>query len=659
MENSMNIIKNNKTTVGLILIAFFLGLWISSGDSTANVNVNDESHSIESQVWTCSMHPNIHLPELGQCPICFMDLIPLESGNSGLEPNQLSMSESAMKLANIETIPAILGKAELEIHLSGKVEYDESRIGNITAWVPGRLERMFVDYTGISVNKGDHMMELYSPELYTAQEELIQARKLFESNTGQSALGKKTINATLQASREKLRLMGLLDDQIQKIESSDSPSNLTTVYSPMSGVVIQKNGVEGAYVKTGTNIYTIADLSRVWVIFDAYESDLPWLAFGQKVTFLAEAIPGQKFEGRIAFIDPVLDAKTRTVKVRMNVQNPDGLIKPGIFVHGTIHATLDGDGKAINPELANKWICPMHPEVVRDQKGDCDVCGMNLVKSESLGIVNISGQKQENLLIPASAVLKTGNRAIVYVKIPGVEPTFEGREVDLGSRVGDKYIVKSGLREGELVVIKGNFKIDSAMQIAAKPSMMNPVGGLSGTEHNSDGRMARIPTHTMPGSGKYKSTASFQKAQALITDAYFIAEKALTKDNFKESKTALFAINIVLSATIPKSFELSEKATEKWNQIRDQLISESTQAQDWKSIEEARKAFNGLSQSILMLEQSFGHETTESYYEIFCSMAFNNTGASWLSKEKVVNNPYFGASMLRCGEVKREYYGKK
>jgi len=652
----MNILKNNKITIGLILIAFFLGLWIPNGDSTAKVATNNESHSSETQVWTCSMHPNVQLPESGQCPICFMDLIPLESESGSLQPNQLSMSESAMKLASIETIPAAYGIAKMEIHLSGKVEYDESRIRNITAWVPGRLERMFVDYTGITVNKGDHMMELYSPEVYTAQEELIQARKLVESSSGQSAFGQKNVKATLAASREKLRLMGLLDKQIKKIESSESPTNLITVYSPMTGVVIQKNGVEGAYVKTGTNIYTIADLSRVWVIFDAYESDLPWLAFGQNITFSAEAIPGETFKGHIAFIDPVLDAKTRTVKVRMNVQNPDGLIKPGMFVQGTIQATLDGDGKAINPELANKWICPMHPEVVRDQKGDCEVCGMDLVKSESMGLINTSGQKQENLLIPASAVLKTGNRAIVYVQIPGTDPTFEGREVVLGSRVGDQYIVKSGLKAGELVVKKGNFKIDSAMQIAAKPSMMNPAGGSSGRGHNHGGSMPSKQIQTMEN---YESTAPFQKAKSLIIDAYFISEAALVKDDFKESKTALFAMNIVLSATIPKSFDLSEKATEKWNEIRDKLISDTEHAQHWKSIDDIRSSFKGVSQSMLVLEQFFGHESEESYYEIFCPMAFNNTGASWLSKEKDVNNPYFGASTLKCGEVKREFDGKK
>jgi Cu(I)/Ag(I) efflux system membrane fusion protein len=281
------------------------------------------------------------------------------------------------------------------------------------------------------------------------------------------------MKSNLLAVREKLRLMGLVDEQIKAIEMGEMPSDVVTVYSPMSGVVIEKNSVEGAYVKTGTNIYTIADLDRVWVILEAYETDLPWLAFGQDVSFTTSGIPGKTFMGRVIFIDPIVDEKTRTVKVRINVANPDGELKPGMFVHGTIHASVGSEDKAINPELANKWVCPMHPEVIQDSPGSCRVCGMDLVKSESMGIVYKPGHRHESLLVPASAVLKTGERAIVYIKISGVEPTFEGREIVLGVRVGDAYVVKSGLSEGEEVVMKGNFKIDSAMQISAKPSMMN------------------------------------------------------------------------------------------------------------------------------------------------------------------------------------------
>lgn len=466
-------IKDKKLTIGLVIVAFLLGAWFTSGE-TASENVSHGDHQSSSQVWTCSMHPSVQLPEKGQCPICFMDLIPLETESGGVDPNQLSMSEEAVKLANIETATVNYGQAEKTLHLSGKVDYDESRIGKITAWVSGRVERMFVDYTGIQVNKGDHMIELYSPDVYAAQEELLQAKNLVEGARSQPASFQKSLNAILLAAKEKLRLMGLVDAQIAAIEQGDSPTDVVTIYSPMSGVVIQKNGVEGAYVKTGTNIYTIADLDRVWVILDAYETDLPWLAFGQNVSFTTEGLPGQSFMGRIAFIDPVVDEKTRTVKVRINVSNTDSQLKPGMFVQGSIQASIGDEGKAINPELANKWICPMHPEVVQNTSGICSICEMALVKSESMGIVQKPGHGHKNILIPASAVLKTGNRAIVYVKVPMDEPTFEGREIVLGPRVGDQYVVTAGLKSGEKVVVKGNFKIDSAMQISAKPSMMNP-----------------------------------------------------------------------------------------------------------------------------------------------------------------------------------------
>lgn len=202
-----------------------------------------------------------------------------------------------------------------------------------------------------------------------------------------------------------------------------------------------------------------------------------------------EALPGEIFIGRIAFIEPVLNEKTRTVKVRVNMPNPDGKLKPGMFVRAVVTSNLDVHGHAINPDLAGKWICRMHPEVVRDQAGQCDVCGMDLVKAEEMGIVNVSDAHGKNLLVPASAVLLTGKRAIVYVKVTSTEePVFEGREVVLGPRAGDEYVVLKGLHEGEEVVVKGNFKIDSAMQISAKPSMMSPEGGAAPKhDHGSGG----------------------------------------------------------------------------------------------------------------------------------------------------------------------------
>ena len=209
MMNMKKILNDYKITIGLVVVAFLIGSWFS-GENIPSENVNHNTHSSTSQVWTCSMHPNVQLPESGQCPICFMDLIPLEKEiGSGINPNQLSLSEDAVKLADIETVAAIYGKAEMEIQLSGKIAYDESRIGNITAWVSGRVERMFVDYTGITVNKGDHMIELYSPDLYAAQEELIQARKILGMGSSQSPLYQKIYGIKSVGSTGKTPLNGI------------------------------------------------------------------------------------------------------------------------------------------------------------------------------------------------------------------------------------------------------------------------------------------------------------------------------------------------------------------------------------------------------------------------------------------------------------------
>ena len=247
---------------------------------------------------------------------------------------------------------------------------------------------------------------------------------------------------------------------------------------------------EGAYVETGTRIYTIADLTEVWVKLDAYESDLPWLRYGQQVEFTTEAYPGEVFTGTIAFIDPVLNAQTRTVKVRVNVPNLSGKLKPDMFVRAVVSAQVATAGRVMDPNLVGKWICRMHPGVVKETAGDCDVCGMPLVRTESLGLRLGCRRRLTSsaapLVVPVvGRASKTGTRAVVYVeRVDAKKPTYEGREIVLGPRAGDFYIVRAGLEEGERVVTQGNFKLDSALQIAAKPSMMSPEGAAGGHEHD-------------------------------------------------------------------------------------------------------------------------------------------------------------------------------
>jgi len=329
------------------------------------------------------------------------------------------------------------------------------------------------------------MVYLYSPELISAQAEFLQAAKSVQNiKPDSSELIKRSIRATLEAASEKLRLLGLTEKQIEKIEETGQPTDYITIYAPIGGIVINKHVTEGTYVQTGTKVYTIADLSQLWVQLDAYESDMMWIRYGQEVEFTTESYPGELFKGQISFISPTVNPKTRTIKVRLNVSNPEGKLKPDMFVRAIVRSKIASGAKVMAADMAGKWICPMHPSVVKDNTGKCDICQMDLVTTESLGYVKAELPDQAPLVIPAAAALRTGKRAVVYVQIPDAnKPTFEGREVVLGPRAGDYYLVREGLMEGEVVVSKGNFKIDSALQIQARPSMMNPEGEKTSSGH--------------------------------------------------------------------------------------------------------------------------------------------------------------------------------
>ncbi len=592
------------------------------------------------QIWTCSMHPQIRLPKPGKCPICDMDLI-LAQTTSDKESSAgvLTLSKDAKALMDIETATVQRKFVIVDVRMVGKVDYDETRLVYITAWVPGRLDRLYVDYTGIPVKKGDHLVYIYSPELLSAQEELIQAKQAITAmQQSDSQLMRDVTRQTYEAAREKLLLLGLSAQQVDQIESSGKASDHLTINSPVSGIVIHKNAKEGMYVKTGTRIYTVADLSQMWVLLDAYESDLAWLRYGQKVEFTTVAYPGEVFHGTIAFIDPVLDSATRTVKLRVNVRNPDGKLKPGMFVKAVVHSRIAAGDKVMDADLAGKWISPMHPEIVKDAPGKCDVCGMPLVRTESLGYVSLDPKKATPpLVIPATAPLITGTRAVVYVEVPGAaEPKFEGREITLGPRAGNYYIVKVGLQEGEVVVTRGAFKIDSAMQISAKPSMMNPESQAppQGPHHEA---------------GSVVNPEFLTQLQGLYR-AYFEAGLALAGDDLASAVKAADHAEKTLDAVDMKLLQGENhmawmKAAKSLTQILKKLSAS-------KTLEDARGVFALYSEEIVVLARRFGSPTKKPLYEIKCPMAFNNRGASWLQYDKDVRNPYFGPVMLKCGEVR-------
>jgi membrane fusion protein, copper/silver efflux system len=454
--------------VAPIVVLAFLGGSVLRGKPEKTEQVGQQAKKI----WTCSMHPQIQLPEAGICPLCPMELIPAAAGANDSGARELVLSDSAVALAEIETVAVERRFVEARVRMFGRVDFDETRTGSVSSRFPGRLERLFVDYTGAPVAMGDKLYEIYSPELLSAQEEFLVAGKSLKKAS--SSFVRTSARDTLKAARDKLRLWGLSPEQIANLEKSGQASDLLTVYSPMAGIVTRKHLQQGAYVKTGTPVYSLADLSKVWVRLQAFESDLPWLRYGQKVSFSTESNPGKTFNGRLTYIDPILDTRTRTVNLRVVVSNPGTLLKPGMFLRAVVKARVAAAGKVISPEFAGKWISPLHPEIVSDKPGKCTICQVDLVSAESLGYV-LADQKPP-LVIPSSVPLITGKRAVVYVRLPGKDkPVFEGRDVVLGPRAGDFYLVESGLKVGEQVVLKGAFKIDSAMQLSGKYSMMNPA----------------------------------------------------------------------------------------------------------------------------------------------------------------------------------------
>ncbi len=413
-----------------LAVGFLIGWLVFSGPSDRHSHEVEHTHE-EGTVWTCSMHPQIRMSEPGKCPLCAMDLIPLKAGGSGdetIDPDAIQMSAQAVALANIQTSVISRANPVKQISLYGTIQADERLSQSQTAHVGGRIERLLVNFTGERVRAGQTIATVYSPELLAAQQELIEATKI-----GQPSL--------LEAAREKLRGWKLADSQITAIESSGQATPQVDIAATVSGIVTGKRVNQGDYVSAGSVLFDIADLGSVWAMFDAYEADLPFLRVGDKLDFTLQAVPGRTFSGRIAFIDQMLNPTTRTAKVRAEVPNPGGLLKPEMYATATVTAPLR--------------------------------------------------QYADEIVIPRSSVLWTGRRSIVYVRQPDVEsPAFLLREVELGPSLGDSYVVLSGVNEGDRIVTNGAFTIDASAQLEGKRSMMNqevsrPTTGHEG--HNMSG----------------------------------------------------------------------------------------------------------------------------------------------------------------------------
>ncbi len=547
------------------------------------------------------------------------------------------MSNAAKKLAEVETAEAKRERAKVIMRMVGMVVEAEPRVAALVSRVDGRLDEVYINFTGEQVVKGQPMVKIWSPTLIKSEVELFETLRGGEGNDP----------SMIKGSEEKLIQYGLTQDQVEEIKKNQKPDLYITLRAPITGVVTQKLANLGQFVKEGQEMYMINDLSAVWVKMDAYESDLPWIRYGQDVVFTTPAAPGRKFSGKVLFVDPMLDTKTRTVKVRVEADNSDLTLRPGMFVTAELEAEVDAQGHVIKREWAGKYICPFHPsDNPSSEPGICPDSKMPLRPASAYGYADIKDPELP-LVIPASAPLITGKRAIVYVEVPNSdEPTYELREVELGPRAGDKYVVYKGLKEGEKVVSRGNFKIDSAMQIVGKPSMMHPPEKKETKE---------TPAAEEEIIEKTSAPIEFLQQLTPAIKEYLSLKDALVEENSELATDKAKSLDASLSGV--KTDLLDPKAKESWNKLSEKMLKDLKKISENVDVQIQRQAFDPFSESFARTIMGFRHVMPQPLFLYHCPMAFDQKGAYWIEDSKEIKNPYFGRKpfkgqdMFKCGTL--------
>ncbi|WP_339726917.1 efflux RND transporter periplasmic adaptor subunit [uncultured Gimesia sp.] len=625
-------------SVGLFLIVL-LGVaqrlgWIQAGLSTPA----STTQGGKQQIFTCPMHPQIRQPKPGRCPICGMALVPAAKSGANIDQMAITIEPAQRRLANIQTADAKLEPVSTTIETIGAIEIDESRQATIAAYIDGRIEKLFADYTGVEVEKGDHLAIVYSPELYSAQVELLEARNALKRMTsGALSIVREVQEKLVVNSRQKLVELGMTDAQINQLLSTGKAESRLTIYAPIGGTVTEKLAEEGKYIKAGEPIYRIANLTTVWLVLELYPEDASRIRFGQQVDAELQSLPGKILKGRVVFIDPTVNQRRRTVGVRVEFHNTNGKLRPGDYAKAQITVPIGPQGKVYDAELAGKWISPMHPQIIRDQPGDCPICGMKLVPTSRFGYTDQPVPQRKALTVPRSAVLMAGDHSVVYVETkPG---RFELRLVTLGPLLGNTAVILDGVKPGEKVATAGNFLIDSQMQLSGKPSLIDPlrfVPEKKTKQKNSPLKFDSIKLEKLSG--------QTGKALEQLYTTYFAIQKQFAADK-----------------------KITEKQAKTLNQLADQLAQDSQLSQPVKdefqqiatnsehlhhlSLKKARKNFKPISHAVVKLAtQVRGSEAKQSFHHFFCPMVPQG-GGDWLQPDDKLVNPYFGSQMLHCGEL--------
>ncbi|MEQ8577987.1 MAG: efflux RND transporter periplasmic adaptor subunit [Balneola sp.] len=571
---------------------------MSETDQHVAENHTDDEGNV---IYSCSMHPSVRQNEPGDCPICGMELIEVQDNStpSG-NPNELTMSLAAMKLAEIETSVLRSGNPVSTIYLPGKVMPDQNKVSSVTSHSAGRVINLYVDYVGAFVKEGQKIASLYSPELISAQQEFLQTVEFKDQNP-----------VLYKSAKKKLELLELPSSTIENIEMSGEIMTEINIVSQATGYVTKLNVSRQEHVKRGSVLFEVADLSSVWVMFDAYESDLSLIEEGQTINFTTATYPGEKFEGTVSFVNPSVNNMTRTADVRVKANNSNKKLKPNMLAEGILTAKISD---------------------------------------------------QRSLLIPKSAVLWTGPRSIVFVQVHDTDkPTFIAREVTLGKRVGNQYIILEGLEAGEEVVTNGNFKLDGAAQLADKFSMMNRNPGTGANRSGHEG-------HSMGAgdSGEMKTEMNSQLLNEESTNPEMKPVPAEFRSQLNNVVQEYLKLKdgLVMSdrSKVTASADKLENELKKvdmtlvkgemhtiWMDHLGKIDSSIKDLQKSQNIEAQRVAFLTLSSILIESVKTFGLPGV--IYQQFCPMTDGGKGGYWLSESEEIANPYFGDQMHNCGET--------
>ncbi len=561
---------------GLMIGKYFLAPSTKQQQSHADHPIS----SSEETTYTCSMHPQIRQNEPGICPICEMELIPVDDNSASDDPTILKMTKESVKLAQIET--STVGNAATlsvgkPVVAEGQLKLDE-RLTNIqSSHIGGRLEKLYVNFTGEYVKKGQLIAEIYSPELLTASKELLTAVKNEERFPGLK-----------KAAIEKLKNWKITTSIINTIIDSGQPLDRVKIYADFSGIVMDKKVANGDHVMEGEALFTIANTSRLWAVFNVFESELSLVKKGQNIRFHTPSIPGETFTSTVSFIDPILDNHTQSVPVRATITNRGGKLKPGMLLKGEI--------------------------------------------------INTPSNADDILMVPKTAVLWTGKKSVIYIQDVNQEiPTFQYREVTLGDSKGEYYVVTSGIKAGDRVVTHGAFAVDAAAQLSNKKSMINQNISIK-----SDQITTMVPDYSR------STTSTFNNQVHEVIQEYLKIKNALVETD--TITTANAANQLLKSLDKVDMTEVSGEGHQYWmNQLK-AIRAHATNIAQSKVVNKQREQFEFLSDAIIFTIKAFGIGKDTLYVQ-YCPMAFDNKGADWISSDDFIRNPYFGDQMLKCGMI--------